>query len=298
MTTQLHPEARPTANAESAARHAATPPTATNQLLLYLALVPLALVAYQHLLVTGWGLPSLPLTEPGVAMFVALFSLLHSLSALGWRNTLALFSITAVVAWVFEQAGVATGLIYGAYHYSDQLGPKLGHVPYAIPVAWYSMLYLSYVIAMLITEGSVQRTRPGHRPVLWPAFVTGMVLTAWDVLVDPLASGPNALSWVWEQGGAYYGVPTQNFVGWMLTGFTATVCYRLYERRFRSRPLGQATRTMLALPLAAYGLVMLQMMLRHDAPTEWPILAAFVMGFPLVAAFSQLFRSRIYVQDL
>jgi hypothetical protein len=134
MTTQLHPKTRPTANAENAALHAATPPTATNQLLLYLALVPLALVAYQHLLVTG------------------------------------------------------------------------------------------------------------------------MVLTACDVLVDPLASGPNALAWVWEHGGAYYGVPTQNFVGWMLTGFTAIVCYRLYERRFRSRPLGQQTRTMLALPLVVYGL--------------------------------------------
>jgi hypothetical protein len=38
---------------------------------------------------------------------------------------------------------------------------------------------------------------------------------------------------------------------------------------------------------------MLQMMVRHDAPTEWPVLAAFVMGFPLVAAFSQLFRDNV-----
>jgi hypothetical protein len=66
----------------------------------------------------------------------------------------------------------------------------------------------------------------------------------------------------------------------------------------QSRPLGQETRTRLALPLAAYGLVMLQMTLRHGVPTEWPILAAFVMDFPLVAAFSQLFRNPVRVQDL
>jgi putative membrane protein len=274
---------------------AATPLTtpaaaASGRLLLYLALIALVPVAYQHLLVTGWGLPSLPVTEAGVAIFVALFSLLHSLSALGWRNTLALFGITAVVGWSFEQAGVATGLIYGMYHYSDALGPKLGHVPYAIPIAWYSMLYISYQIAQLITQGSPRRTQSGWAPIAWQAGVAAMVMTAWDVLVDPLASGPSALSWVWEQGGAYYGVPTQNFVGWMLTGFTVVVCYRLYQRFAPARPLARQTRTMLALPLLVYGLIMVQMMVRHDAPTEWPVLAAFVMGFPLVAASSQLFR--------
>src|SRR5215213_5104871 len=161
MTTQLQAETRPTAHTENTATYAALPPTTRNQLLFYLALIPLVPVAYQHLLVTGWGLPSLPVTEAGVAMFVALFSLLHSLSTLGWRNTLALFGATIVIAWSFEQAGVATGLIYGVYHYSDALGPKLGHVPYAIPLAWYSMLYLSYQIAQLMTQGSPRHSRSG-----------------------------------------------------------------------------------------------------------------------------------------
>jgi uncharacterized membrane protein len=287
MNTQLHQNT-------SAATPLTTPaPAAPRRLLLSLALIALVPVAYQHVLVTGWGLPSLPVTEAGVAMFVALFSLLHSLYALGWRNTLALFGITAVIAWSFEQAGVATGLIYGMYHYSDALGPKLGHVPYAIPIAWYSLLYVSYQIAQLITQGSPRRTQSGWVLMAWQAGVTGVVLTAWDVLSDPLASGPGALSWVWEQGGAYYGVPAQNFIGWILTGFTVVVCYRLYERFVPARPLGRQTRTMLALPLLVYGLLMVQMMVRHDAPTEWPVLAAFVMGFPLVAAFSQLFHDNV-----
>src|SRR5215216_4382053 len=165
MNTQLHQ------NTSAATPLTAPAPAAPGRLLLYLALIALAPVAYQHVLVTGWGLPSLPVTEAGVAMFVALFSLLHSLSALGWRNTLALFGITAVVGWSFEQAGVATGLVYGLYHYSDALGPKLGHVPYAIPIAWYSMLYLSYVMAMLITEGAMRRMQSGWAPLVWQAGV-------------------------------------------------------------------------------------------------------------------------------
>src|SRR5215213_4645935 len=155
MNTQLQQ------NTSAATPLIAPAPAAPGRLLLYLALITLVPVAYQHVLVTGWGLPSLPVTEAGVAMFVALFILLHSLSTLGWRNTLALFRITAVVGWSFEQAGVATGLIYGVYHYSDALGPKLGHVPYAIPIAWYSMLYVSFQIAQLMTQGSPRHSRSG-----------------------------------------------------------------------------------------------------------------------------------------
>lgn len=79
-----------------------------------------------------------------------------------------------------------------------------------------------------------------------------------------------------------------NFVGWVLTGFTAILLYDLFEQRFPARPLGAWTRPVLLLPLVVYGLTMLQLMLRSDAPSEWPVLAAFVMGFPLVAALSQL----------
>jgi hypothetical protein len=68
MKTQLH-------QTTSAATLLIAPaPAAPGRLLRYLALITLVPVAYQHLLVTGWGLPSLPVTKAGVAMFVALFS--------------------------------------------------------------------------------------------------------------------------------------------------------------------------------------------------------------------------------
>ncbi len=283
MTTQLHLETKH--------NQQVTRPRITNQLPLYLALIPLLLLLYQNLFVPVWGLPSLPVADIGVAMFVALFSLLHNLYTFGWRSTLALLGITLVVAWGFEQTSVITGLPYGVYHYSDALGAKLGHVPYAIPFAWYSMLYPSYVLARLISGDVNTRLQPSWGGLLWRAFVSGMVITAWDVLVDPMASAPNVHSWVWEQGGAYYGVPNLNFVGWVLTGFTVILLYSLFDLRFPARPLGSWTPFVLVLPLGVYGLTMLQLMLRSDAPSEWPVLAAFVMGFPLVAALSQLRRA-------
>src|SRR5690349_11791546 len=81
------------------------------------------------------------------------FSVLHSLYLLGAPRTLALFVLGAVISWGFEQAGVATGFVYGPYHYTDKLGFKLGHVPLLIPLAWFMMIYPSYVITSLLAEG-------------------------------------------------------------------------------------------------------------------------------------------------
>jgi hypothetical protein len=41
------------------------------------------------------------------------------------------FAISAIVSYAMEETGVRTGFIYGAYHYSDLLGTKLGHVPWS-----------------------------------------------------------------------------------------------------------------------------------------------------------------------
>jgi uncharacterized membrane protein len=87
-------------------------------------------------------------------LILVLFSLTHALYALGWQHTLVFFTTSAVISWAFEQVGVATGAIYGPYHYTDVLGVKLGHVPLLIPLAWFMMIYPSYVIANLIADAT------------------------------------------------------------------------------------------------------------------------------------------------
>ena len=119
-----------------------------------------------------------------------LSSFFHAWYSLGARNTLVFFALSAVVSWAFEQAGVETGLIYGPYHYTDRLGPKLGHVPLLIPIAWFMMIYPSYVISNLIADGQPDGTRGSSGRIAWLAFLGAMVMTAWDVAMDPIMSGP------------------------------------------------------------------------------------------------------------
>lgn len=42
-----------------------------------------------------------------------------------------------------EQAGVATGGLFGEYDYPpDRLGPKIGHVPLIVPFSWITVVYV------------------------------------------------------------------------------------------------------------------------------------------------------------
>jgi uncharacterized membrane protein len=174
----------------------------------------------------------------GLVVILLLFSLWHASVALGLRLTLAFFAITTVTSWIFEEAGVVTGLIFGPYHYTSSLGPWLGSVPVLIPLAWFMLVYPSYVVANLIVDGWPVGTPGGRGHLVRLALVGALVMTAWDLVVDPILSGPTVGAWVWERGGPYYGVPVQNYLGWIVTTFTAYVLYRSVERRWTLQPVG------------------------------------------------------------
>ncbi|MGD0611067.1 MAG: carotenoid biosynthesis protein [Anaerolineales bacterium] len=158
------------------------------------------------------------------------FALLHARQREGWSRALRLLGSVFVVSLLFESAGVATGWIYGPYHYTHQLGPLfLGLVPYLIPLAWFMTSYPAFVIADRLLPAEWNRL--GR--LLAVAAISGLVMTAWDLVMDPfmVAAG----YWVWETRGPYFGIPLQNFWGWWLTVFTSIALYLLISGK-ASRP--------------------------------------------------------------
>ena len=143
------------------------------------------------------------------------FALLHAGQRESWGRAVRLLVLVFIVSLLFESVGVATGWVYGPYHYTDALGPKfLGLVPFLIPVAWFMMSYPSFVIADRLFPSEWKR----WQRVLSVAAVGGLVMTAWDLIMDPImVAGGN---WVWDTKGAYFGIPLQNYWGWWLTIFT------------------------------------------------------------------------------
>lgn len=170
--------------------------------------------------------PSTHLITPMATLAGFSFAVWHAIEREGRKRALIMLAMVVAVSLLFESVGVATGWVYGPYHYTDSLGPKfLGLVPYLIPVAWFMMSYPSFVIADWLVP---QKTKAWLR-ILLVAAVGAVVMTAWDVVMDPvMVSGGH---WVWDVNGAYFGIPLQNFLGWLVTVFTAYGLYLLIARR-------------------------------------------------------------------
>lgn len=190
--------------------------------------IMLILLALFTLLMT-YSVFSFPFRLPRSAFFTPLvtvagfaFTLTHASQRMKWPRTLALLGFVFGVSLLFESVGVATGIIYGPYHYTDKLGPLfLGLVPLLIPVAWFMMMYPSYVIADRIVPADWGK----WSRLFTVAAVGGIAMTAWDMVMDPIMVAGG--HWVWEVNGAYFGIPLQNFLGWWLTAFTTFSLFML-----------------------------------------------------------------------
>jgi|SRR5579875_1371227 len=248
--------------------------------LVYATWLTFAAVMYLILSDFLWHWIHLPYPgDIGFTLIFTLFALLHCAAAAGWRRMALCFAIAAVVSYLCEELGVRTGWIYGAYHYSDMLGPKLGHVPILIPLAWFMMIYPAWIVARSLLR-SVETDSPAG--LLGLAVIAALVMTAWDTVMDPgMAAAGN---WVWEQPGPYFGVPMQNYAGWLLTTLLVYLGWGLLARKQQAEEIESG---FAALPIWVYGCYGLA----YTTPRRIPalqIVALFAMVMPALLALLQI----------
>jgi putative membrane protein len=270
-------------------------PTATRDRLFVVAL---GLLLLAHIAVQGYhiGIHIPPAAKMRWSVIVPIwctFALLHGLYALGWRRTLWMLGLTAVVTVAFEYVGVKTGWPFGQYYYTDVLGPKLaGTVPIIIPFAYFMMLYPSHVITNLILDGtpvSAQRRMAG---IVAASVLTALVMTAWDLTTDPVMAGAVG-AWIWVDGGPYFGIPLENFSGWVLVVSVICFVYRRTEPSLPLRPMGSPRRWIAFGPLIGYGTMALGDSL-VGLPVGTRLLPIFAMGAPLLAATVRLLEAPLH----
>jgi len=196
------------------------------------------------------GLPSIPLLTIASTAIAFIFAWLHAGLNLGWRRALLFIIITISVALTLESIGVATGLIYGPYSYTDHLGTKfLDLVPYAIPLAWTMMLYPSYIIATRVTPTNRPTWRWGLGMVVSGAFI----MTSWDLVMDPIMVAAD--HWIWEIEGAYFGIPLQNYLGWWLTALVILVLFVIIAKIKPGDAAGQESNNFNRLAILSYAIL-------------------------------------------
>ncbi len=146
------------------------------------------------------------------ALFIFILALPSYYFLVKWLPTskalmvLLLFSVFPIV---IEAIGISTGLPYGGFHYSDEMGFKiLGIVPWSVSLAFAPLILGSATV----TNRQIEDSR-----LALP--VSALLLVMFDLILDPAAVSLNI--WVWDVPGPYYGIPISNYAGWFLTGLVA-----------------------------------------------------------------------------
>ena len=82
-------------------------------------LILYALITIYSILGSALEIVSSRITTPLVTLTGFSFALLHAGQREGWRRALLLLALVFIVSLLFESVGVATGWIYGPYHYTN-----------------------------------------------------------------------------------------------------------------------------------------------------------------------------------
>jgi uncharacterized membrane protein len=204
-----------------------------------LDIVSWGLVAVYTIITTGQSLaPGLfgPLWMLPV-LLPTVFLLVHGSRTYGIRTSLFFAVVVLLVSNFLENVSIATGFPFGNYYYSQFSGPRILNVPVLIGPAYLGMGYLSWTLARLL----LGRTREALRgmSLITVPIVASFLMVAWDLTFDPVNSTINGF-WIWEQGGAYFGVPFSNYVGWFLTVFVFFAVFAVYLSRRSHESAGSA----------------------------------------------------------
>jgi uncharacterized membrane protein len=138
-----------------------------------------------------------------------------------------------------ELLGTSTGFPFGEYRYLSGLGYKIaGLVPFTIPLSWFYLGFSAYIIAL----AGLKRLEINNWLCEFGAIICGsLCLTSWDFVLDPAMSQAPVPFWVWDQPGAFFGMPYQNFAGWMGTGIlfmtVATLLWKVKPLTIASKDL-------------------------------------------------------------
>ncbi|MEV1076598.1 carotenoid biosynthesis protein [Micromonospora parva] len=165
-----------------------------------------------------------------------LLSVGHALLSRGPRVAAALVAVATGGGFAIEAIGVATGVPFGSYDYSGELGPKLAGVPLIIPLAWTWMAWPAWLAAVRLTGGNAATADGGNAATADGGALTAggsgstvgrrvgrialatVGLAAWDLFLDPqmVAEG----YWVWRDATpalpGLAGIPVSNYLGWLL----------------------------------------------------------------------------------
>ncbi|MEA5507146.1 carotenoid biosynthesis protein [Halotia wernerae UHCC 0503] len=171
---------------------------------------------------------------------------LYGLRILGLGRILAFMLPAVIISLTSELLGTSTGFPFGHYSYLSGLGYKIaGLVPFTIPLSWF---YVGCVAYLLARTGLEVDKKPSLLRHIAAIGFGSLLLTSWDFVLDPAMSQTSLPFWYWQQSGAFFGMPYQNFAGWLGTG---SVFMTVAALLWKNNPI-KLERSQLHVPLVVY----------------------------------------------
>ncbi len=171
---------------------------------------------------------------------------LYAYRTLGLRLWLAFMLPSVFISLSSELLGTSIGFPFGHYSYLSGLGYKIsGLVPFTIPLSWFYVGCCSYLLARAGLQVDKKPSLLRHAGAI---ALAALLLTSWDFVLDPAMSQTSLPFWYWHQPGAFFGMPYQNFAGWLGTG---SVFMTVAALLWRNTPIN-LERSQLNLPLIVY----------------------------------------------
>lgn len=142
-----------------------------------------------------------------------IFIFMHGSRFLGKKNIFIFFVVVSIVTYIAEYLGVNTGKLFGEYYYNSMgNGPLVGGVPPLLMLTYFSISYGTYwIIRIILGDYGVIK---GYK-IIWLGLLAGLIATLTDLATDPVNSTVNSV-YIWTKGGIFFGVPYQNFTGWLI----------------------------------------------------------------------------------
>jgi len=172
----------------------------------------------------GVPLSSYPemLAKDLMTVFFAALCFLHSLRALGWFRTTLFFMGSFVFTGLQESVWILFGRfeLVGASYYFPKGIFWFFETPVSACLGWYYLAYSTMLVAGYLLRSS---------SILGRAALAGALAVDFDLWIDPLATQPETMNWVWlsKEPLRIFSIPSTNFAGWFLLIFVFAI---LFER--------------------------------------------------------------------
>jgi bisanhydrobacterioruberin hydratase len=124
--------------------------------------------------------------------------------------------VCCLLTFGLEALGVATGKVFGAYHYGTVLGRHILGVPPVIGFNW---------VMIILAFSSLSVRLPRGR--FYGPFLAAAAATLFDWIMEPVAIGLGY--WTWEGGD----IPLQNYAAWFLIALAMSLAYSLLNIKSR-----------------------------------------------------------------